>query len=107
MLSEDESEKIYQSLDFVLAVNDRERLALNFLLNSGSSSNIFGSSIDDLSRKLQKAGLVSFSSTQIKEKISTPQKLDKDNANYVDTLLQRLRLAPRLISHTRLHSVTV
>lgn len=90
MFSEDESERIYQSIDFVLAVSDRERLALNFLLNSGSSSNLFGSSIDDLSRKLMKAGLVSLSPSQIREKTGTPQKLDKDNANYVDTLLTAL-----------------
>ena len=90
MLSEDESERIYQSIDFVLAVSDRERLALNFLLNSGISSNIFGSSIDDLSRKLEKAGLVSFSTSHIREKIGTPQKIDEDNANYVDTLLTAL-----------------
>ena len=91
MLSEDEREKIYQSLDFILAVSDRERL-----LNSGSSSNIFGSSIDDLSRKLQKAGLVSFSSSQIREKIGTPQKLDKDNVNYVDTLLTALETSTKI-----------
>ena len=96
MLSEDESEKIYQSLDFILAVSDHERLALSFLLNSGSSSNIFGSSVDDLSRKLRKAGLVSFSSLNIREKISTPQKLDKDNVNYVDTLLTALETSTKI-----------
>ena len=69
---------------------------MNFLLNSGSSSNIFGSSIDDLSRKLQKAGLVSFSSSQIREKIGTPQKLDKDNVNYVDTLLTALETSTKI-----------
>ena len=96
MLSEDEREKIYQSLDFILAVSDRERLALNFILNSGSSSNIFGSSIDDLSRKLQRAGLVSFRAPQIREKISTPQKLNEDNANYVDTLLTALETCTKI-----------
>ena len=96
MLSEDESVKIYQSLDFILAVSDRERLALNFLLSSGSSSNIFGSSIDDLNRKLQKAGLVSFRSPNIREKVNTPQKLDKDNANYVDTLLTALETSTKI-----------
>ncbi len=90
ILSEDESEKIYHSLDFVLAVSDRERLALNFLLNSGSACSCFGSSIEDLSRKLQKAGLVSFNPTQIRKKFSTPQKLDKENINFVDTLLTAL-----------------
>lgn len=96
MLSEDESEKIYQSIDFILAVSDHERLALSFLLNSGSSSNIFGSSVDDLSRKLRKAGLVSFSSLNIREKISTPQKLDKDNVNYVDSLLTALETSTKI-----------
>ena len=96
MLSEEESENVYRSLDFILAVSDRERLALNFLLNSGSSSNIFGSSIDDLSRKLQRAGLVSFRAPQIREKISAPQKLNEDNANYVDTLLTALETCTKI-----------
>lgn len=96
MLSEDERDKVYQSLDFVLAVSDRERLALNFLLNAGASSSLFGSSIDDLSRKLRKAGLVSFSSSQIREKISTPQKLSDSNLNYVDTLLTALETRTKI-----------
>ena len=96
MLSEEERDKVYQSLDFVLAVSDRERLALNFLLNAGAASSLFGSSIDDLSRKLRKAGLVSFSSSQIREKISTPQKLNESNLNYVDTLLTALETRTKI-----------
>ena len=67
MLSERESNKIYQSLDFVLAISGRERFALNLLLSFGIYSNLFGSSLAELSRKLQKVGIVSINSSFIRE----------------------------------------
>lgn len=86
-LSEENCTQIHQSLDFVLAVSDRERLALSFLLSSAESSDIFGSSIDELARKLERAGLISDHASSVRTWIGTPQKINGEGGHFADTLL--------------------
>ena len=47
-LSKDDYDNIYQTLNFILAVTDKERLALNFLLHSKGTSELFEDSISGL-----------------------------------------------------------
>lgn len=89
-LPEEKADRITRSLEFVAAINDRERLALNFLLSSRGSSDIFGSSVDELSDKLEKAGLLSSDPLAIREKSGVPQKISDWSGSMADTLLTAL-----------------
>ena len=89
-LSEENCTRIHQSLDFVLAVSDRERLALSFLLSSAESSDIFGSSINELARKLERAGLIADHISSVRTWTGTPQRIDEKGSSYADTLLYSL-----------------
>ncbi len=89
-LSKENADKIQQTLSFVLAVADRERLALSFLLHSQGASNVFSKSISDLSKKLDDAGLLSYQYEAVQEVHKNTQRVNEDNENLLDTLFTAL-----------------
>lgn len=95
-LSEANAKEISTAIDLVLAVSDRERLALNFLLSRESSSSIFSSSVISLGNKLEKAGLLINQSDSIKEVIRSNQNINDNNEYIIDTLLTALETKTKI-----------
>ena len=90
ILSENQQEHLYQTLDFILAVNDRERLAMNFLLHGYGESYIFNGTLKNLEEKFEHAGIISYRSASIRNVSRNVQKISEDNRFLIDTLLNSL-----------------
>ena len=86
-LSEKEAKRFQKSIDFVLSISDREQLALSFLLSYGKSSNLFSESIEEIIKKLEKAGLLLGSMSYVTSKQEPAQSIPQNNLSYIDTLI--------------------
>lgn len=95
-LSEVNAKKLIQTFDFVLAVADKERLALSFLLHSQGVSSVFSESIAELSSKLDKAGLLSYDYEAVQETHQKVQKIDSSKGNMLDTLFTALETKTKI-----------
>ena len=95
-LSEINAKKLSQTFDFVLAVADKERLALSFLLHSQGISNVFSESISELSKKLDNAGLLSYDYEAVQETHKNVQKVDSSKDNMLDTLFTALETKTKI-----------
>lgn len=95
-LSEEQVATINKSIDFVLAISDREQLALSFLLECGESSALFGSTIKDLGEKLNRAGLLTCVSADIQGKKGLTQHIREQGSGYVETLLNALETKTKI-----------
>ncbi len=95
-VNEEDAKHVYQTLEFVNAINDKERLALNFLVNMQVISKIFGQSIVELGKKLDNAGLISYQPVAIQEARRPAQKIEKENANLIDTLFTALETKTKI-----------
>lgn len=89
-LPRESAQSIYNSLELIIALTDKERLALNFLLNGKGVSSIFNDSIINLSHKLDNAGIISYMPNSVKETTGTPQIVKEGSENYIDTILTAL-----------------
>ena len=89
-ISKDNAEETITALDFIMAVNDKERLALNFLVNRESSSAILRKSIIELGRKLEKAGLLIADPAALKEARRNSQNIKDESEYIIDTLITAL-----------------
>ena len=96
LLSDDERQSLYKTLDFILAFTDRERLALNFMLHSYGEYSIFKDTIINLEEKFNNAGLLSYSSDAIRESNRNVQNISDDNKFLIDTLLNSLETKTKI-----------
>ena len=95
-LSVSAANRITNVIDFTLAISDRERLALNFLLNKDSSSALFNNQIESLAEKLDKIGLIVPNHFSIKETKKNIQTVNDENEYIIDSLLTALETKTRI-----------
>ena len=86
-LPEVEAKRFQKSIDFILSVSDREQLALSFLLSYGKSSGLFSESIEKLTKKLEKAGLILSSTNYVTSTQAPTQSISPNTLLYIDTLI--------------------
>ena len=89
-LSNEQMEYHYRMLDFILAVNDRERLAMNFLLHGYEGDSIFSGPLATLEDKFEKAGIITFKSNSIRSVRKNRQHVDGSNYYILDTLINAI-----------------
>ena len=89
-LTEDDAERIHAAVDFVLAVSDKERLALSFLLNREYSQGLFPGSIKSLGEKLGRIGLLASQPDMVMEAEGNPQSTENSDEYIIDTLINAL-----------------
>ena len=95
-LSASQCVQITKALDFIAAVNDRERLAMNFLLHSYRGASLFKEEMQMLEKKFDDIGYISYRSEAIQNAQKNVQKLQADDCYLVDTLFNSLETRTKI-----------
>ena len=95
-LSNEQMEYHYRMLDFILAVNDRERLVMNFLLHGYEGDSVFSGALASLEDKFEKAGIITFKSDSIRSVRKNRQHVDGSNYYILDTLINAIETKTKI-----------